>query len=271
MLHVPAGYEGAGPLPLVLALHGAGASARWMLAETGWAEKANTAGFFTAFPEATPTDPSRPGHFRTNPLFWNEGDGRPPVDDVAFIRALVEHLGSRYAVDRRRIYVTGFSNGATFTFRLANDLSTRLAAVAPVAGYCLVPDPQPERAVPTLYIVGTTDPLIPLAGGEVRTPWGETLRRPAVEDSLARWAKVLGCPPQPAGPPAEGGIQRIIYGPGRDGVELSAYLVEGLGHHWPGGAGRLAGPAWGPPSEKIRGTDTIWEFFQDRSLSADAS
>jgi polyhydroxybutyrate depolymerase len=56
------------------------------------------------------------------------------VDDVAFLDALLDDLAGAYRVDPRRVFATGMSNGAMMAYRLASELSERIAAVAPVAG-----------------------------------------------------------------------------------------------------------------------------------------
>src|SRR5262245_51343709 len=121
LVHVPPGYDGNWPVPVVLAFHGTGATGLWTLEETGWADKADREGFLAAFPDGLPPDPSRPARFLANPPFWDAGRGgqvtRPSVDDLAFVSALLDTLRSRFAVDARRVYVTGFSNGASFAFR----------------------------------------------------------------------------------------------------------------------------------------------------------
>lgn len=266
LVHVPPGYDGRRPVPVVLMFHGAGGTARWSMNETGWGDKADRKGFLAVFPEGTSPDPTQPARFLKNPQLWNDGSGRTPlarlgVDDVAFTRALIEDLKQGFAVDDHRIYVTGFSNGAGLTFTLAVRLSNLIAAAAPVASHCWLKDPRPERAVPTLYIVGTQDPLIPMQGGTVETPWGRGTGRPPVQATIDRWAAALGCPLQPHVRFDRGGVKLVAYGPGRDGSEFLVYTVEGLGHHWPGGKGMLTDRLAGKPSNKLRATDIIWDFF----------
>lgn len=169
LVYVPPRYDGRRPVAAVVFFHGAGGTAQWSLSETGWGEKADREGFLAIFPDGTAADPTKPAGFLSNPQLWNDGSGRTPlarlgVDDVAFARTLVEDIKRRYVVDDRRVYVTGFSNGAGLTFTLAAKLSDVFAAVAPVASHCWLKDPHPGRALPTLYIVGTQDPLIPGRG-----------------------------------------------------------------------------------------------------------
>jgi polyhydroxybutyrate depolymerase len=259
-------------LPVVLVLHGTGGTAAWTLGETGWGKTAEREGFLAVLPEGTRADPARPPGFLDNPQVWNDGSprgalGQPGVDDVGFLRGVLADVRARYRVDPDRVYVTGFSNGAGMTFRLGVELSEQLAALAPVAGHCPLPDPRPARALPTLYLVGTEDPFIPLAGGELVSPWGgEVEARPAVAETLARWARGLGCPTEPARVRNEDGVRVEVYGPGREGVEVLAYFIEGLGHHWPGGRGQLKRRLAGPPSDRVNANQVIWDFFRRQPL-----
>ncbi len=65
-------------------------------------------------------------------------------------------------VDPTRIYASGFSNGASFTARLAVELSDQLAAVGYVAGGLLpgTGHPSPLADIPVYAAFGTTDPKI---------------------------------------------------------------------------------------------------------------
>src|SRR5262249_2573557 len=58
----------------------------------------------------------------------------PGVDDVAFLADLIAHLESTERVDPARVYVTGLSRGGMMAYRLGCELSSDLAAIAPVAG-----------------------------------------------------------------------------------------------------------------------------------------
>ncbi|HET6573558.1 MAG TPA: PHB depolymerase family esterase, partial [Fimbriiglobus sp.] len=188
-----AGTSSAVGQPVVIVLHGTGGTAAWADDETGWSAVAAREGFALAIPEGLPPDPHKPPKFLTNPQRWTEG-----TEDVEFLSTVIADVLRRASGDPRRVYLTGFSNGAAMAFRFAAERAELLAAVAPVAGYCEVPDPKPSRPVPTLTVIGTADPLVPLRGGPVRLPWGGRLvDRPPVAESLERWAKALGCSPVP--------------------------------------------------------------------------
>jgi polyhydroxybutyrate depolymerase len=251
--------------PLVVFLHGTGATAAWADDETGWSHLAERAGFTLAVPEAVRPDPSSPSKFLTNPQRWNDGSPTvgaetPRPDDVAFLAALIDDVQTRAGIDRARVFVTGFSNGAAMTFRVAAELSDRIAAVAPIAGYCWVPERRLARPVPTLFMIGSLDPLVPIRGGEVRSPWQHRyVRRPPVADGLERWARALGCATIPQSESEAEGVRIESY-PGP--VPFRVMTIEGLGHHWPGGQGRFNPRIAGPPSNRVNGTELVWDFFQ---------
>ena len=257
------------PMPLVLMFHGAGATAELARVNTGWGEAARRRGFIAVFPEGIRRDQSKPPAFRQNPQAWNDGSGRGhthrDVDDVAFADKLIDEVSLRWPVDRARVYATGFSNGAALVFRLAAELSDRLAAAAPVAGHLWDPDPRPGRSIPLLLSCGTADPLNPLEGGTVKTPWGRSEYHPPVRESARRWALAIGCAPDgrtEEGPP---GVRTIRWiGPGSS--EVRFMTIDGLGHAWPGGRRLL--PEWigGPSSDLVDGTAAIWCFLSGHHL-----
>jgi len=256
------------PLPLVLFLHGAGGSAEWADEETGWSRLAASERFALALPEGLPPDPAKPPKFLTNPLRWNDGSPGPTglpstADDVAFLARVIEDVSQRIRVDPARIYTTGFSNGAGMTFRLAGGLAGKLAAIAPVAGLFWCRETMPARPVPTLYMIGDADPLVPWRGGRVRSPWLHRLvSKPSVPESLETWAAANGCVAVPLVGSSSRGVRVEVY-PGP--VECRVQVIAGLGHHWPGGLGRLTPKLAGPPSNALDATAEIWRFFKNSS------
>jgi polyhydroxybutyrate depolymerase len=266
-VHKPADHKPTHDLPVVIMLHGAGATARWTATETGWDSKADEADFLAVFPEALPVNPDEATHTTKNPRLWHDGDGvrldgPRRRDDVAFLRLVLDDLARRFPVARGRIYLTGFSNGAVMAFRLATEISEHLAALAAVSGHCRVVDPQLKRPMPTLFIIGAHDPLVPLAGGHIQSPWGEFKNQPTVRDSLTKWAKALGCPLEPSSLEDHGAVHSTVYGPGPSGVEMRVLVVDEHGHHWPGGAGGWSEALAGKKSNRLRATDVIWDFFR---------
>lgn len=265
LLHRPVALP-SGRRPLVLMFHGAGGSAGLAVRQTGWGELADREGFLVAYPEGTARDPSAPPAFRLNPQAWNDGSGRGhtarrQTDDVGFVAALLDHLERALPVDPHRVYACGFSNGASFAFRLGAELPRRIAAIAPVAGHCWVAPGRLDPPVSLLYVVGDADPLNPITGGDVTTPWGTAEFHPAPRESFDRWAAALGFDPAGAVPEAEPGLGRWRHGPRPDGAEAEFLVVEGLGHVWPGGARFLPAKLVGRTSDRLRGTAAAWSFL----------
>jgi len=246
--------------------HGAGGTAELASRQTGWDRVADREGFFVAYPEATARDPSAPPAFRVNPQAWNDGSGRGHTarrntDDVGFVAALVGLLVAELPADPGRVYAAGFSNGASFAFRAGMELPAKLAAVAAFAGHCWVPPSRIEPPVSLLHVVGDADPLNPIGGGEVATPWGTREYHPPPRESFDRWAAALGFDPAGAREASEPGLGRWRHGPRPDGVEAEYLVVEGLGHVWPGGSRFLPARVVGKTSDRLPGTEAAWEFL----------
>ena len=256
-------------MPTVILLHGAGGTARLALGNTGWTELADREGILLVYPEGTRRDPASPPMFLQNPQAWNDGSGRghtarTGVDDVGFIGALAGELVRGHGADPGRIYLAGFSNGASMAFRAGAELADRVAAIGPVAGHCWVAPP-PDRPVPALMIFGGQDPLNPPEGGEVKTPWGSVEYHPPVLESFDRWRAFNRCAGEPQTTATDG--VRVFHATGCPaGGEVRCLIVDDLGHHWPGGPRLL--PPWiaGPASTRVDGARLLWDFFQTHRL-----
>ena len=276
IVHVPAGHSPGKPLPVVIMLHGGGGTARGAMRETGWARKADAEHFLAVFPDAMPPDPGQPSRFGTNGQAWNDGSGRfhsgeKDIPDVAFIDAMLDDLEARFAIDRRRVYATGFSNGAAMTFRIGVELATRIAAIAPFAG-AMWPEPSRfDHPVSLYYITGDADPLNPLDGGLPKFATGARVRtgtervKPSVRAAVDLWARLLGCGAETCAVDAPSGVKTFIHSGGRNGSEVRFTVIEGHGHIWPGGLNQLPERMVGKPSPALNATDAIWAFFRQHA------
>ena len=273
-VHVPGGYDPAVPAPLVLVFHGAGGSGTAYLDTNGWARLAERERFVVVAPDGLPATPRREPNFLSNPQIWNSGQLRPlslraRIDDVAFVRALLDDLQRRLNLDPDRIYATGHSNGAGLTFLLGAQLSDRLAALAPVASHCWQANPRPAHPRPTLYLVGTQDPIVPIDGGKVALPWDTDTERPPLRQTFERWSKALGCAPTPTLVREDDAVRVERYAPGPSGADLTVYWIKGQGHGWPGGEASGLPARWiGPSVTTVDATETIWRFFQAHPRAA---
>lgn len=114
-LHVPTGYPFDEPLPLLMALHGAGgagtAPAAAQALRTAWATTAEAGGFIVVAPVASGVDYGS----------W------VPVDDYPMFKAVIDDAAAHYDIDRSRIHGWGFSAGG----HVMHDLALRQRSTAP--------------------------------------------------------------------------------------------------------------------------------------------
>lgn len=268
LVHVPANYDRQREWPVVVLLHGAGGTARWTLLETGMAEKADQAGFLLVLPEGLPPEPAKAAMFLYNPPSWNDGSGYwSSQDDVGYIEEVLKDLPRHFSIDDTRIYLTGFSNGASFSFRLACELPDTFAALAPIAGHCFLENPVVANGIPTLYTVGDQDPLIPMNGGTVSSPWGFDMVKPTVEQTWQRWAKAIGCDTNPQESTRFPGVVTYEYPAQSKYGSFICHVIQGHGHHWPGGRAELKEKLAGPIANTWHANDELWNFFQKHQRS----
>lgn len=261
-LVLPANYDAAQAVPLILALHGGGGNSRQFENSSLLTPKASAAGFAVVYPNGTadgvlglPT--------------WNGGNCcgsavSANVDDVNFIRQMISSVRSRYKIDPRRVYATGHSNGAIMSYRLACDLSDRIAAIAPNAGLHEAPVCSPGRPVPILHMHSKLDTNVPYLGGPGSGISGVTF--PPLADVMTRWVNLNGCAPTPSFETVAASYTRALWSPCNSGATVGYILTEDGGHSWPGGeAGR---PGGDPPSAVINANDELLAFFGRHSLPA---
>jgi polyhydroxybutyrate depolymerase len=286
-LHLPPGYDPATPVPIVVVFHGGG-----------------------SYKDVTPTltcpnaDLSDPAclnnladreHFAVvypngtaNPVFpnvrtWNAGGGsggwgcvsgyacKQGADDIAYVRALLDAVGSVVNVDPKRVFATGISNGAAMAQRLACELSDRIAAIAPVAGEnqfstsgtCAPPEP-----VAVVELHGTADPYWPYDGGDgnegLMISTADTVLG---SDAAPGWARRNGCnltPTTTALPDtADDGttVELDQYEGCTNGAAVWLYRIVGGGHTWPGGYQYAAESKVGKTTRDIQANEVMWQFF----------
>lgn len=251
-LHVPPNLP-AGPAPLVVGLHGGTGSGVQFATSSGLDAAADAQGFVAVFPDGT-------GSLRT----WNAGlccgaAVRDGVDDVAFVRALLDDVARLVPIDARRVHVIGHSNGAMLAYRLICELSDRIASVGLQAGNLQVSPCTPARPVSLLHLHGTEDTNVPIAGGSGTGISG--VAYPPVDAGLAAVVAADGCDPTPARTvdPTNPDVVTTTWRGGREGTEVRFVTVTGATHAWmghPAAATRLVGQ----PYAKLDATAVLVEF-----------
>lgn len=263
IVHVPANYDPARPAPVILAFHGAAMTGSMMVKFTGMNETADREGFIAVYPSGTGA-----GSFLT----WNAGgfsgrmaENRP--DDVGFVSAMLDDLAKRLSIDPKRIYACGLSNGGMMCYRLAAELSDRIAAIAPVAGTIAIDKTEPKRPVPVLHIHGRKDRIVPYEGPDGKFPAFMTFM--GVDNSVMTWVRIDGCEPEPVVEviSKEGDDMKVVrktYAGGKDGTAVVLIVLEEGGHTWPGRSAPIR--FVGKSSRTISANDLIWDFFRQHRL-----
>jgi polyhydroxybutyrate depolymerase len=264
LVHIPKTYDPETPTPIVLILHGAGTNARMMVPFCAMNEKSDEAGFIAVYPNGT----GAVGIFLT----WNAGGlherlAEGKADDAKFVGGLLNDLATVVNVDTKKVYATGMSNGGMMCYRLADELSDRITAIAPVAGTMAIAEAKPNRPVPVMHFHGTADRIVPF-GGPKGTPKFLTFK--SVEETVRIWAKINGCKEEPVveqlEDKAEDGttVTKKTYSPQEGSAEVILVEIEGGGHTWPGVEPPV--PFIGKSTKDISANDMIWEFFERHRL-----
>jgi polyhydroxybutyrate depolymerase len=189
---IPSSYTPTRAWPLVVVLHGFGASGVLQSAYLGITPAAERRGFLLASPDGTRTMGAMAQRY------WNATDaccdfGRTGVDDVAYITAIIDDMSARYRVDARRIFLIGHSNGGFMAHRMACERSTRIAGIVSLAGAAWNDASRcsPTAPVAVLQVHGTTDATIGYMGGSTPAPVGAQF--PSARASVAQWATHNRC------------------------------------------------------------------------------
>jgi polyhydroxybutyrate depolymerase len=243
-LYVPAGLSSS--VAVVVMLHGGFGTGAQAETSYNWDAQADQGHFVVVYPD---------GLDRA----WAAGGGccgipaSTGVDDVAFIKAVVESLPA----DPQRIYATGISNGGMLAYRLACDTAL-FAAIGPDSATLLGDCASPARTS-VIHIHGTADHNIPYAGGQGNG--FAKINGPGAPELNARWRQIDGCD----GPAVStAGVVTTSVATCPDGRAVELITIAGAGHQWPGSVPKPAAErALGldPPSTALDATSVIWQFF----------
>ena len=258
-------------MPLVLVLHGNTQQGADIRARTGWSAVSARERFAVVFPDGL-----NRAWADLRSRDERAGAAAPAgTDDVAFLRALVEHFVEAGIADPSRVYVAGASNGGAMATTMACSHPQAFAAAASMimsltktmAEAC-----KPVAPVPMLWMLGTADPLVAYGGGkgEARHAVSGLL---SASDTVAFWRRISRCELDDTG---------VVELPDRHtedrstvtrissrcpaGADVMLYRVNGGGHRMPGHAAdarmeRLVERLLGPQNRDIDAAEEVWAFF----------
>lgn len=263
-IHLPPGYNSVMKIPAVFIFHGGGGNYKQMQQYMKMDAVADREKFICIYPNGINKQ-------------WNDGrefkESIAENDDAAFISSLVDSLTKNYAIDSKRIFATGISNGGFFSIFLAYKLNDKFLAVAPVCAS--IPEKIYDaysfaKPVSVLLINGTKDPLVPFEGGAVGNKLigsrgNCTSTNKSIEKFLAQ-NKITTAATQTALPdtdPKDGcTATQYEYIGGAANSTVTLVKIENGGHTLPGGSQYLPKFIIGKVCNDFKANETIWSFFK---------
>jgi polyhydroxybutyrate depolymerase len=209
---------------LVLVFHGSTGNGEQARRHYGyeWDLLAEEHGFVVVYPDGFE------GHWNDCRVQATYSARTQHIDDVGFVRALIDRHVEERKIDRGRVYATGFSNGGHMCYRLAMEAPELVRAIGPVAASFPAQDNcdcrQSHKPVNVCIINGTKDPMNPWGGGNVAL-WGVFGNRGPVlsaEESALHFVRLAGLP-------EKGGILPLIVMDESDGCSstITTWAAEG--------------------------------------------
>lgn len=266
LIYVPKDLKSDEALPLVFVFHGGNSNAKGVMNLAQFNLIADRENAIVVYPQGVGGN-------------WNDGRintasqaYREDVDDLAFFDRLLAEVSQKHAIDPKRIYLTGISNGGIFSHHAAANRSDKIAAIAAVVGGVAAPVAEkfePTDPVSVLIIQGTADPLMPYEGGKVAGGASKNRGSVVSTDRAAQlWVTANQCngvPEKATLPdkdPSDGCLtETITWRGGKNKSLVALYRVEGGGHTWPGGAQYLPQFFIGKVTRDFD-SQTIWDFFE---------
>jgi polyhydroxybutyrate depolymerase len=262
-LHIPPSLDFSSKSILLLNLHGATGNEKNARTKTGFDQVSDQEKFIVAYPNSLNEQ-------------WNDGRNPTPaisaVNDTGFISALISKLTTALNIDTKRVFLSGFSNGAIFTQRFACEHADQITAIAAVSGpmaFDTYNQCHPSEPVSVLIFHGRDDPYVPWGGGDIPVFGGTVI---SVDDTYTYWSDVVnGCTGSPVSTsepdrdPNDGTLvtRRAFDDVCTNQTSVILYDIEGGGHTWPGGNNpNLPGPGGpGLTSYDINASSIIWDFM----------
>ncbi|MBR4814399.1 MAG: dienelactone hydrolase family protein, partial [Paludibacteraceae bacterium] len=131
--------------PMVISAHGMGQDIAYQKQQSRWDQVADTAKFLVVYPQSDGST-------------WDLGANGA---DLAFIKAIIKEMSSKYKIDLKRVYMSGFSMGGMLTYSVANNMADQIAACAPVSGYPIGDmTAKPSRPIPIIHTNGDADDVV---------------------------------------------------------------------------------------------------------------
>lgn len=243
----PSSVDPKAPAPLVLVLHGNSSTGDDMANTTQFDMTADAHSFIAVYPDGI--EKSWNGDFCCEPAPTLR------VDDLGFLNALIPQIEHDYTIDKKRVFMTGFSSGAIMAYRYACQGAVPLRAIAPVAGTMLLTETcNPKQPTSVLAINGTADGEVPYQGGHL-LPGASANDQvvPSAAFVAALWGQLDSCT-SPVSTNTTNPVSIARWSGCRGGVSVQLETITGAGHTW-------YATGFGPADGAIDASTVIGNFF----------
>ncbi len=228
LVHLPISYTKNHSYPLLLVLHGRGSSGKEMAEYTNFSELADKQNFIVVYPNAI-----------NKPTLWNafyKAKGKER-DDILFIKKMLTELQNNYKINERKIYAVGYSSGAMMTYRIASEMSEKIAGIGIVSGSLgykknsqSVYIGKPTKPVPAIILHGKKDSIVHFNGGTSLTVKTDLI---GVKKSVEKWVSYNDCKTIPEKETLQNSrYTRETYSCINDDQIILYTLLDGT-HKWP--------------------------------------
>jgi poly(3-hydroxybutyrate) depolymerase len=190
--------------PLLMSFHGMDQDPNYQQSNTHWEAVADTAGFVVAYPKGA-----------TGYGTWDiSGD-----QDTKWITQIIDQLANDYKIDKKRVYMSGFSMGGMLSYHAMGKIADKIAAFAPCSGYLMMGAGTAQRPVPIFHTHGTSDNVVGYDG---------------LENNLKSYRDQFKCPSQAEvesnHPNSENRATLYTWGPCENGIYVKHLKLEGRQH-----------------------------------------
>jgi polyhydroxybutyrate depolymerase len=178
-VHIPSDYTTTIRYPLIIVLHGFRANGFVQTLYLGLDTRVDPKQYVLVVPEGT-KNASGDQFWNATPACCARSEEEEQVDDVAYIRGLIEEAAATYSIDPERIGLIGHSNGGFMALRMVCEASDLVTSVVSLAGSTFVDDANCTPAtypVSVLAMHGDEDDTVPYDGTEFYPGAAETIRR----------------------------------------------------------------------------------------------
>ena len=221
LIYIPSSYDPNSATPILFAFHGFSGYSQYFINTADFRSLADQFNFIAVYPQGLVCGGGTT--WNTNPP---GGDNKCSQDDIGFFPALLNEISGNYNIDASKVFLTGYSNGADFSYSMACYQSSLVTAIAPVSGLMPMNDSsecQPSHATSVMIFNGTIDysrPYNGIAGYMM-----------SVDQTVAYWSQYNNTDSSPQ-TNIVGDIENYTYLNGDNNTTVDLFKIVNGGHYW---------------------------------------